>query len=79
MPEFTSGAIPASDLPGATWRKSSYSNSQGDCVEVARLPDGMIAVRNSRDPAGPALTFPRAEVAAFIRGARTGEFDNLLS
>jgi hypothetical protein len=44
---------------------------------VAALPDGAIAVRNSRDPAGPALVYTRAEVAAFLTGVKNGEFDDL--
>lgn len=42
--------------PRAQWRKSSYSGNTGNCVEVAAL-DGLIAVRDSKDPSGPALTF----------------------
>lgn len=61
----------------AIWRKSSESNSSGSCVEVAELPDGEIAVRNSRYPAGPALIYRRAEIAAFVAGAKNGEFDDL--
>jgi len=48
-------------------------------VEVALLPDGEIAVRNSRFPAGPALVYTRAEIAAFLAGAKDGEFDHILS
>ena len=59
------------------WRKSSASNPTGNCVELAELPDGEVAVRNSRHPAGPTLVYTRAEIAAFIRGVRAGEFDDL--
>src|SRR5689334_13721426 len=69
--------IPATQLPMARWRKSRASNPSGCCVEVAALPDGAIAVRNSRDPAGPALVYTRAEVAAFLTGVKNGEFDDL--
>src|SRR6516162_1926575 len=69
--------IPATQLPMARWRKSQASNPSGCCVEVAALPDGTIAVRNSRDPGGPALVYTRAEVAAFLTGAKNGEFDDL--
>ena len=69
--------IPASQLPMARWRKSRASNPSGCCVEVAALPDGAIAVRNSRDPAGPALVYTRAEVGAFLTGVKNGEFDDL--
>ncbi len=56
------------------WRKSSYSNVQGACCEVADL-DGGRAVRDSKDPAGPALTFTAAQWVAFTAGVRAGEFD----
>lgn len=59
------------------WRKSSASNPTGNCVELAELPDGGVAVRNSRHPAGPTLVYTRAEIAAFIHGVRAGEFDDL--
>jgi len=54
----------------AQWRKSSYSNSQGNCVEVSALADGSVAVRNSRDPQGPALLYTRAEITALIAAVK---------
>ncbi|HEU0089611.1 MAG TPA: DUF397 domain-containing protein [Pseudonocardiaceae bacterium] len=45
-------------LAPATWRKSSYSGASGDCVEIAALADGGRAVRDSKNPAGPALIVP---------------------
>ncbi|MEU5162683.1 DUF397 domain-containing protein [Streptomyces sp. NPDC020875] len=62
-------------LPSVTWTKSSHSNATGNCVELAVLPGGTVAVRNSRDPHGPALIYTRDELAAFVAGARDGEFD----
>ncbi|UJW36469.1 DUF397 domain-containing protein [Saccharothrix sp. AJ9571] len=66
-------------LAGARWKKSSRSGALGNCVEVAPLADGSIAVRNSRFPAGPALVYTQAEMAAFLAGAKDGEFDDVLS
>jgi hypothetical protein len=71
--------IAATALDDATWQKSQHSNPNGACVEVALLPDGEIAVRNSRFPSGPALVYTRAEIAAFLAGAKAGEFDHVLA
>jgi hypothetical protein len=66
--------IPTSAL---RWRKSSASNPTGNCVELAELTGGRVAVRNSRHPSGPVLVYTRAEIAAFLDGVRAGEFDDL--
>lgn len=71
IPDCMSGAQRA----GARWRKSSYSGALGNCVEVAALPGGGTAIRNSRDPGGPALIFSHAEFGCFLDGAKDGEFD----
>ncbi len=65
----------AHDLINAVWRKSSRSGGQGNCVEVAVLGDGAVAVRDSKDPSGAVLVFTPAEWDAFIGGAKDGEFD----
>jgi hypothetical protein len=74
--QFNNG-IPADQLVCAAWRKSKVSNPSGSCVEVAGLPDGAVAVRNSRHPSGPALIYTRAEITAFLSGVKNGEFDDL--
>jgi len=65
------------DRPGSDshWVKSSLSFSNGNCVEVASLPEGEIGVRNSRDSEGPVLRFTSDEWHAFLGGVRNGEFD----
>jgi len=50
---------------GIVWHKSSYSGSGSACVEVARVPDGVL-VRDSKDPDGSALTIPTAAWQAFL-------------
>ena len=60
---------------GAVWHKSTRSSSNGNCVEVAdNLPD-VIAVRDSKDPAGGTLRFDPADWKAFLDGVKDGEFD----
>lgn len=61
---------------GLKWVKSSLSFANGNCVEVASLPDGQIGVRNSRDAEGAVLRFTSDEWQAFIGGAHNGEFDH---
>lgn len=74
MTEVRNGTS-ATELPGARWVKSSRSGpTGGNCVEVAFLDGGQVAVRNSRHPSGPALVFTAPEWAAFVGGAKDGEF-----
>ncbi len=62
-------------IAGAIWRKSSYSGSNGGaCVEVAGNLPGLVAVRDSKDPAGPALVFTPDHWQAFTTAIKSGEF-----
>lgn len=63
------------DLSGARWFKSSHSSGGSDCVEVAHLSEGMVGVRDSKNPAGPALVFTPGEWDAFTAGLAHGEFN----
>jgi hypothetical protein len=72
--------MPAPDLSRVTWRKSSYSNgSGGSCVEIAVLTRTVgehdVAVRDSKDPHGPALTFTARQWSAFTTAIKSREFD----
>ncbi|WP_091286101.1 DUF397 domain-containing protein [Micromonospora haikouensis] len=62
------------NLGAVTWRTSTRSGANGNCVEVAQLTNA-VALRDSKDPSGPALMFMPREWTAFIEGAKDGEFD----
>ena len=65
----------AHDLGTAQWRKSSYSNGDGgNCIEVADGHPGIMPVRDSKDPEGPALVFTATAWAGFLTGIKAGEF-----
>lgn len=65
----------APDLSSASWRKSSYSDGQGgSCVEIAHGFPGLVPVRDSKDPEGPALIFTTDSWAAFVTAIRRGAF-----
>jgi hypothetical protein len=71
------GVTPA-QVRGASWRKSSFSNYNGSCVEIGRLQPGLIGVRDTKDNgAGPVLMFTEREWSAFVSGAKGGQFDNI--
>lgn len=63
------------ELARVHWRKSSYSGTSGNCVEVAELSDGGRAVRDSKHTDAAVLRFTPTEWAAFTAGIRDGEFD----
>jgi uncharacterized protein DUF397 len=70
--------MPTGELRGVRWWKSGRSSAEGNCVETAKLAGDEVAVRNSRHPEGPALIFSQAEVRAFLKGVKDGDFDELL-
>ena len=64
-------------MTSLAWRKASFSGDVSNCVEVAALDDGRIAVRNSKRPDEGVVYFTRPEMHAWIRGVKAGEFDDL--
>ena len=66
-------------LSDLTWHKSRHSGGNGDCVVVARLGSGEVAVRHSKSPEGPALIYSPGEIRAFLAGVKDGEFDYLVA
>jgi len=67
---------PTDKSRGLMWRKAQLSVGNGACLEVAQM-NGMIALRDSKNPQGPMLTYTRVEWYAFLDGAKKGEFDDL--
>ncbi|KIZ17322.1 DUF397 domain-containing protein [Streptomyces natalensis] len=63
----------ALDLSRVRWEKSSFSEGLDNCVEVAQLPGGAVAVRDSKNPHRKALRFTAAEWSAFRSGIEAGE------
>ena len=57
------------------WRTSSASGGNGDCVEVAPLPNGGAAVRDTKNPDAGIQRYSKSEWRAFLVGVRSGEFD----
>jgi len=62
------------ELLRLNWRKAKRSMSNGNCVEVALLGRS-VAIRDSKDPRGPILSYPTGSWGSFIQDARTGKFD----
>ncbi|WP_037915229.1 DUF397 domain-containing protein [Actinacidiphila yeochonensis] len=71
LPRFIASAV---TLSGASWRRSSHSTAANNCVEAADLGSGLTAVRDSKDPAGPALLFTADAWGQFVRSAADGSF-----
>lgn len=68
--------LPATAFANARWQKSSRSDPQPNCVELAEVA-GIIGVRDSKRPEHAILQFNKSEMAAFIAAAKAGEFDHL--
>jgi hypothetical protein len=74
---YRARGISTADVGRAPWRKSSFSNMNGSCVEISQLLPDRIGVRDTKDNGiGPVLIFTGAEWRAFIAGAKEGQFDN---
>lgn len=75
--QFVNG-MQADALESVTWIKSSHSNATGNCVEMAALPDGRVAVRDSWYPHGPALVCTRDGFAAIVAEACEGSCGSVI-
>lgn len=71
--------MPAAELGSEGWHKPWSGPNGGNCVEMMRLHDGRVAVRQSTDPDGPALICASQDIETFIRAAKCGEADFLLA
>jgi hypothetical protein len=69
----------ASDLGEQGWERPWSGPNGGQCVELKRLLDGRVAVRQSTDPTGPALIYTSEEMGAFVRAIKSGLVDHLVS
>ncbi len=76
--EHIRNGMRAADLGPDGWRKP-WSDNGGACLEAKKLPGGRVALRQSTDPASPALILEPDEIRAFIQGAKAGLADDLLS
>lgn len=76
--QVTHNGMPAAGLTEVTWAASRHGEPRAARAELAALPGGSVAMRNSRDPDGPALIYTQAEIEAFIDGAKDGDFDHLI-
>jgi Domain of unknown function (DUF397) len=71
--------MPAAGLGGQGWSKPWSGANGGCCIEAKQLPGGLVALRQSADPNGPALILTAAEISAFVSGAKAGLADYLVS
>jgi hypothetical protein len=78
MPLIRNGML-AADLGSDGWARPWSGPNGGSCLEAKKLPGGRAALRQSADPAGPALILEPEEIRAFVEGVRDGLADFLLS
>ncbi|MDF9811332.1 DUF397 domain-containing protein [Streptomyces sp. SPB162] len=71
LPRYVSSSTA---LSATRWQRSSYSTAANNCVETATLSCGLLAVRDSKNPRGPALLFAPTAWDTFVRALRAGEF-----
>lgn len=64
------------EISARGWYKSSYSAQANECVETGHVTTGDMAVRDSKDPSGPALVFPASAWTAFVTAIKAGELPN---
>jgi hypothetical protein len=74
MVERNGKGVQVNGSMSASWRKSSYSNGQGECIEVADGFSGVVPVRDSKDPDGPALVFHTESFKDFITAVKSNQF-----
>lgn len=77
-PESVRNGMPAAELGAEGWAKP-WSDNGGSCLEAKKLPGGRVALRQSTDPASPALILEPEEIRAFVEGAKAGLADSLLT
>ena len=77
-PVEIANGIPAEQLGTEGWHKPWSGQNGGSCLEAKRLPHGQVAIRQSTDPAGPALVCHVSGFAAFLQGAKEGRADFLV-
>ncbi len=70
--------MPSRELGARGWSKPWSDDAGGACLEVMKLADGRVAVRQSTDPDGPALVFTPVEMSSFLTGVKAGDADFLL-
>jgi Domain of unknown function (DUF397) len=75
---YRSRSVTPADVSRAPWRKSAFSQMNGNCVEIGRIAPNRVGIRDTKDSGiGPVLIFTGTEWDAFIAGAKEGQFDNI--